>query len=98
MSTSYEQNTKRWGKVVSQLPNLEDTVNLCRAAILRLYRFVLITPTILAIESANDNKRLDEFFEYFSNSIDDIIFIHDYEKSFPFKADMQSLLSKGIFM
>jgi hypothetical protein len=94
---SYETNTKLWGKVVAHLQSMEERVNLCRAGMLRLFRAVVANPTILSVESAND-RRLDEFFDYFSSCIDEKVFIHDYEKAFPFRSDMQALLSRGIFV
>lgn len=97
MANSYEVNTKRWGKVVANMRGIEERVSLFRAAMLRLFRAVLATPTILRVESANDT-RLDEFFDCFASCLDEKVFIHDYEKAFPFRNDMHSLLSRGIFM
>jgi len=97
MANSYEINSRRWGKVVANMEGIEKRVSLFRAAMLGLFRAILVTPTILRVESANDT-RLDEFFSCFANCLDEKVFIHDYERAFPFKNDMHSLLSRGIFM
>lgn len=76
---------------------LEDRVTLLRMLIIRLFRVALANPTILEATSSND-KRIDEFFETLTNCLDEKMFIRDYEKTYPFKQDINALLSRGIFM
>jgi len=96
-AVSYEITTRQWGKVVAHIPALQGRVDLWRVGMLRLFRVVVAQPTLLSVESAND-KRLDEFFDLFSGCIDEVVFIHDYEKAYPFRQDMQTLLSRGVFV
>jgi hypothetical protein len=97
MAISYDVNTRVWGRIISLQPNLANSVAMIRSAILKLYRHILVTPTLNSVEAGND-KRLDDYFEIFANSIDEKIFIHDYEKNFPFRVDMGKILSRGIFV
>lgn len=74
LSAGYDNATRLWGQIMARCPEMEKSISLCRLAVLRLYRFILVTPTISEIESSND-KKLDEFFQYLSESIDDMLYV-----------------------
>lgn len=57
----------------------------------------LANSTIMQVTASND-QRIDEYFEVLTNCLDEKTFIRDYEKTYPFKQDVNSMLSRGVFM
>lgn len=70
---------------------------LLRILLIRLFRVGLANSTIMQVTASND-QRIDEYFEVLTNCLDEKTFIRDYEKTYPFKQDVNSMLSRGVFM
>ncbi|ODN01545.1 Activating signal cointegrator 1 complex subunit 2, partial [Orchesella cincta] len=98
LAATYEpQCCKLWSKASYHLPSLEERVMVLRMLIIRLYRVTLVSATLQQVSSSND-QRIDEFFEVLTNCLDEKTFIRDYEKAYPFKQDINDLLSRGVFI
>lgn len=98
LAVTYEPNCcKLWNQVSSHLPMLEQRAMLLRILLIKLFRVGLADSTIFQVTASND-QRIDEYFEVLTNCLDEKTFIRDYEKTFPFKEDINTLLSRGIFM